>query len=492
MTVKRALTAVLAVGLLAGAAPAAHAAPKLPLSHAGRWITDASGRVVVLHGMNMVYKRPPYAPDAVGFGDDDAAFLAAEGYDSVRLGVIYEAVEPQPGRYDDAYLARIADTIHTLGRHGITSVVDFHQDSYSERFSGEGFPDWAVQDDGLPNKPDFGFGPNYLLMPALQRAFDHFWRNDPGPGGVGLQDRYAAAWQHVAARFKDDKYVLGYELLNEPWPGTEWQACASPLGCPGFDDVLTRFTRRMVGAIREVDPRTPILYEPNVIFNDSPDTRMGKIDDPQLIFSFHDYCLTSDVLPIPGGKALCPAFDDQVFHNAEKRSAHTGDALLLTEFGATDDAQTLRDMVERADRTMVGWQEWHYCGCDDPTTSGPGATQAIVLDPSKPPVGANLKAAKLKILSRPYPRVVAGTPRAYGFDARTSTFTLDYDTAKAAGRGRFGRGGATEVVLPARQYPAGYTARVQGAAIRSRRDARVLRLSARRGAERVKVSVTPR
>jgi endoglycosylceramidase len=64
----------------------------LPLGHAGRWITDAAGRVVILHGINMVYKRTPYAPDAIGFGDDDAAFLAHEGFDTLRLGVIYKAV----------------------------------------------------------------------------------------------------------------------------------------------------------------------------------------------------------------------------------------------------------------------------------------------------------------------------------------------------------------------------------------------------------------
>ena len=49
------------------AAPAA-AQPRPPLGHAGRWITDADGRVVILHGVNMVYKVPPYAPDAIGFG----------------------------------------------------------------------------------------------------------------------------------------------------------------------------------------------------------------------------------------------------------------------------------------------------------------------------------------------------------------------------------------------------------------------------------------
>ena len=76
--------ALLGLAALLALAPAASAAPVLPLGHAGRWITDAQGRVVNLHGINMVYKRPPYAPDAVGFGDDDAAFLASEGFNAVR------------------------------------------------------------------------------------------------------------------------------------------------------------------------------------------------------------------------------------------------------------------------------------------------------------------------------------------------------------------------------------------------------------------------
>jgi endoglycosylceramidase len=35
--------------------------------------------------------------------------------------------------------------VATLARHGIVSLLDFHQDQYSERFPGEGFPAWSVQ-----------------------------------------------------------------------------------------------------------------------------------------------------------------------------------------------------------------------------------------------------------------------------------------------------------------------------------------------------------
>jgi len=116
----------------------AHRAPPTPpLSNAGRWITDARGRIVILHGLNMVYKRPPYEPRAVGFGADDAAFLRRNGFNTVRLGLIYKAVEPHPGRYGGAYIDRIRSTERMLKAHGIFSLLDFHQDLYNERFQGE-------------------------------------------------------------------------------------------------------------------------------------------------------------------------------------------------------------------------------------------------------------------------------------------------------------------------------------------------------------------
>lgn len=458
------------------------------LDHAGRWVTDAQGRVVILHGINMVYKRPPYAPDAIGFGDDDAAFLAAEGYNNVRLGVIYKAVEPQPGVYDDAYLDRIAATVSTLARHGIVSLLDFHQDLFNEKFSGEGFPDWAVQDDGLPNGPQTQFTLNYFLIPGLNRAFDHFWNNDPAGDGAGLQDHYAAAWRHVASRFKDNPAVLGYDLFNEPWPGTQYATCVVPLvGCPIFDANLAQFEKRAIAGIRQVDPRHLVWYEPNVIFNNGVQTDVGNLGDAHAGFSFHDYCLQE---PFTSSNLACDPLDDLTFSNADSHVASTGDAILLTEFGASDDASNLEAMADRADSHMIGWQEWHYCGCNDPTTTGQGDTQAIVLDPSKPPVGDNIKAAKLAVLSRPYPQAVAGTPKSYGFDAASGTFHLDYLVARADGSGAFPAGSQSVIVLPERQYPAGYAVSVNGAHIVSAPGAQHLLLASCAGVSEITVSVS--
>lgn len=76
--------------------------PVPPLSASGRWLADALGRMVLLHGFNDVAKSPPFHPAAFGFGDDDAAFLAAEGFSGFRLGIDFGALMPAPGVIDDA------------------------------------------------------------------------------------------------------------------------------------------------------------------------------------------------------------------------------------------------------------------------------------------------------------------------------------------------------------------------------------------------------
>ena len=124
---KRLLVAVTALSLaalpgsaLAKAKPASSAAT---YGHAGRFITDSRGRVVTFHGLNLVDKLAAsgYAPDGAGFGRDDARFLAQNGFNVIRLGIIWKALEPQPGVYDDAYLARVRHTTRILADAGMSA-----------------------------------------------------------------------------------------------------------------------------------------------------------------------------------------------------------------------------------------------------------------------------------------------------------------------------------------------------------------------------------
>jgi endoglycosylceramidase len=475
--------------VFAPAAVAATAAPQGPLGHAGRWITDRTGRVVILHGLNMVNKRPPYQPGAVGFNGPDADFLHRYGFNTVRLGLIYKAVEPQPGRYPSTYLRKIGSIERLLARRGIFSLLDFHQDLYNEKFGGEGWPDWAVLDDGMPAQPLSGFPGSYITSPGLNRSFDNFWADAAGPGATGLWDRYASAWAKVARTLGRDRGVLGYDLLNEPWPGSIWQSCANTEGCPLFDTgTLAPFYRRLIGAIRKVEKRRLIFYEPHVLFNFGSDTSIGRLGDPRLGMSFHVYCLVG---LIGGGAPSCPEMEDMVLGNADAHAASTGTALLLSEFGATDDIATLRRVTGAADRHMVSWQEWHYCGCDDPTTQGPGDVQALVKDPRRPPRGGNVFHDKLLALARPYPQAVAGTPLRFSFDPDEKRFELAYTKQRANGHGSFRRG-LTDVFLPRVQYRRGYCARVKGATVRQRTiGTQHLVLRARQKAKRVELVVIP-
>lgn len=458
---------------------------------AQQWILDPQGRALVLHGVNMVYKRPPYAPDRIGFGRDDARFLARNGFRTVRLGLVWKAVEPRPGKYDDRYLARIARTARILADAGIWTLLDFHQDLYNERFQGEGAPDWAIRDGGLPAVPQLGFPLNYFVMPGLNAAFDNFWRNADGPAGVGLQDRYAKAWAHTTAYFRGVPNVLGVDLFNEPWPGTGWELCV-PLGCPAFDAKLERFTQRSIDAIRKVDKRTAVFYEPNVLFNNGVQTKVQPRGG-RLGFSFHDYCLTAEVdIPVGQvGELACDTFDDLVWKNTAAHVRRAGDAPLLTEFGATTDQPTLRGMVDRAERALTGWQYWAYCGCEDPTTTGPGAAQALVFDPRRAPRGRNVDWAKMRALVVPHPLAVSGTPLGSSYDRATKRFTTSWSVARAGGNGRFASGSRTEISVPSLVYRKGYGVQVTGGRVVSGRGARVLVVRQAAGAERVQVVVRP-
>ena len=166
--VRRRLSAALVAACLGGAAllgPSADAAGTPPqLRHEGRWLVDGSGRTVLLHGVNAVWKHAPYvAPDnAAGFGAKDADFLAGNGFNAVRLGVLFAGVMPQPGVIDPAYLDKVDRIVKLLAARHIYVLLDFHQDDYNEKFTGEGMPAWSVHDDGVPFVPTGSFFTNYF------------------------------------------------------------------------------------------------------------------------------------------------------------------------------------------------------------------------------------------------------------------------------------------------------------------------------------------
>src|SRR4051795_11509255 len=363
----RVFTWLLLAAALVAAAGQATAQPRkahraaTPVSHAGRWIVDAEGRVLIDHGFNVVSKLAPYDPAANGFGADDARFLQQHGFTLVRLGVLPAAVEPAPGQFDDGYLDRIAATVRLLAGHGIRTLLDFHQDLFTERYGGEGLPDWMAVDDGLPAQPQAGFPGSYFAMPALWAAFDNLWADTADATGVGQRERYAELWAHVAARFRGNAAVLGYDLFNEPYPGSDYASCFPPQGCPTDDQQkLAPFMRAAIDAVHAVDPSHLTFYEPWLMFDYGAPTGLGDFADSMSGMSFHDYCLATVGVPeTPPTRSICNnEVESPVMDHALEQAGLSGDALLLSEFGATDNQVELREILSLADGNGIPWADW--------------------------------------------------------------------------------------------------------------------------------------
>lgn len=191
----------------------------------GTRLRDGHGRERVFHGINLVAKgsKEPYGTfEERGFKGAwtraDIADLAARGFTLIRLGVMWSAVEPEPGRYDGDYLAWIREQLDLIHEAGMVALLDSHQDLYSQAF-GDGAPHWATLTGQEFTETEL-WSDAYLASPALHEALDSFWANAPGPDGVGLQDRFAAMWAHVATAVGDHPAVAGYDILNEPAPGS--------------------------------------------------------------------------------------------------------------------------------------------------------------------------------------------------------------------------------------------------------------------------------
>lgn len=58
----------------------------------------------------------------------------------VRLGVMWQAVETEPGVFNETYLAEVDNLVRRLGKRGIYTLVDAHQDVLSKFVCGEGIP----------------------------------------------------------------------------------------------------------------------------------------------------------------------------------------------------------------------------------------------------------------------------------------------------------------------------------------------------------------
>jgi len=370
---------------------------------------------------------------------------------------------PAPGAIDHAYIESLARSVQVLSDEGIYVLLDFHQDGFAPKYNGNGLPDWMAIDDGLPNPPDAVFPLYYVQNPAMQRAFESFWANRPIPGGKGVQDYYVDGLVAVAERFAGESRVIGYELMNEPFPGADWTACLS--GCPAQEQAqLAPFHRKATAAIHEVAPRQQVYVEPFVLFNfgQAATSLPGAGTANEL--SFHSY-------------AVDVAGEEGVVRNALAAAERDGAVPIATEFGSTTDDVLLDREADQFDTGVISWMFWHY----GERIIEPG-TPASIDNVSSLPV--------LKALVRPYPLALAGTPQSLSYERDTRTMALRFTTRGPTGR-RYPAALSSVISVPKLHYPDRYRVEVSGARVTSRPGTDRLALRTNPGAAEVVVRITP-
>lgn len=387
----------------------------------GSQFLDNANRPLLLHGINVVNKSK-----AEGYTKDieqsDFAAIRSWGMNCVRLGIFWDGLEPRPGTIDVAYLDRIARIVGWAKAEGVYVLLDMHQDLYSAKFS-DGAPDWATLDDGHRYTPTAVWSDAYYTSKAVQTALDHFWANTPATDGVGLQDHYARVWRRVAERFRDEPAVLGYDLMNEPYPGhdnarnraamfhklfellrarpgektpsfaqladfagtpegrkqiSEWMcdvelfsatlAAGAPIMQAFERERLQPFYARLRSAIRQVDPRHIIFLEPATSANIGiPSAIMPLLDDkgsrdPQQAYAPHAYDIVTDT-PQSGPGSSNARIELILARHADK-ACELNMPLVIGEWGAyyqnSAAADAARFVVRQLDVLHCGDMYWDY------------------------------------------------------------------------------------------------------------------------------------
>lgn len=238
--------------------------------------------------------------------------LADLGFNSVRVPFNYKLFWDGTELTNDGF--QYIDQLLTFCKtHEIYVLLDLH-----------GAP-------GYQNPGDHA--DNHLSNELQPRESVQFWDDD----NVALTGKI---WQHIARYYRDEPYILGYDLINEPVPqaGREFELLPS----------LIAITK----AIREVDPNHVIVAEGSWWASDL--TKLDWLDpqvqqetgvraawDHNLIYQIHHY-----------GPA------EETF-GREEITNRLNIPLIIGEFGESDNGN-LRAIANWAGESLAGAFPWSF------------------------------------------------------------------------------------------------------------------------------------
>ena len=430
-----------------------------------RSFIDEKGRERIFNGINFVDKHCLPDDDGVirfqtALNDETLSAVAARGVNIVRLGVTWAAIEPVRGAYNTVYLDGVKQTLALCEKYGVYAFLDWHQDLYSYYCCrGDGAPKWAcVGNREKVKDPVIIWATGYFLNRSVQRSFDAFWENRT-IDGKGVQDSFCDMLTYTADYLKGSPALMGYDLLNEPFPGTPGGRIFRTLVkngaatllfskrvdrkkmlrdlkdkkvmdtlsvaddpkvyhsvIDGANGLLYRFDteryypflRKAAAAIRRADPDGVIFCE-NCYYSNTGIpcsyprlTYPDGVKEPNIAFAPHGYDLTVDT---PLTNEASPHRVDHIFDEHARTQARMDVPVLVGEWGGMvpggEKYPALEHLIDKFDRNRWSQTYWHWFD---------GMESSRIMD----------------ILSRPLPQAVAGSIKSYGYDRKNDVFTLSY------------------------------------------------------------------
>jgi len=260
------------------------------------------------------------------FTEADARYIASLGLNLIRIPINYRLFEddmnPRVVKQDGfTYLDRV---ITLCAEQRIYTIIDLH----------------AVP--GYQNQHWHSDNPTHKAL---------LWKHKD------FQDRTVVLWEAIARHYRDEPWVAGYDLINEP---------ADPTG-----QRVVPFFQRLKDAIRKVDPTHILFIEGNTYAREFDGFDPGW---ENVVYTNHDYAAPGFISggPYPGETGGLYYDRKAVEADFLKRSRFmidNGLPIWVGEFGPvyTGDAhkdemryQLLKDQLAIYDKHGVSWCIWLY------------------------------------------------------------------------------------------------------------------------------------
>ncbi len=274
------------------------------------------------------------------FAEEDVAFIKSCGANVVRLALNYRHFERDdaPFEYLESGFERLDRAVGWCARHGVYVILDLHA------VQGWQNTDWHSDN-------------------SSRHAF--FWQHKQ------FQDRFIALWEEFARRYKGNPTIAGYNVMNEPVTNAP-NGRFSDAYTPDWD-AINRVYRRVVGAIRAIDPDHIIFLEGDLF-----SSRFAGFDAPfaeNLVYSSHNYNVAGTGRGRYPGEIAGEHWDRQkqvqVFMNQEgtQFAQKHNVPLWVGEFGAgfdgppeevPDRLRALDDQIDVFEEYGAHWTTWTY------------------------------------------------------------------------------------------------------------------------------------